>query len=121
MNLSQTHADVEINKAEVMNMIQNGMSCDSVSKYFDLRGEYPYNYDLKSECRYIDTLKNNGFRITTSILQVDLRGKKSKRYYKFTNWVLVEDLTTKFMYTFSFTYVPNINKWCLRRIVKPRD
>ena len=119
MNLSQTHADVEINKAEVMNMIQNRMSCDSVVMYYDL-STIPYNYDVKEECKYLETLKNNGFKITTSLLQVDPSGK-SKWYYEFRNGVMVKDLKTKAYYSFCFIYVPKTNKWCLFSIAKQRQ
>ncbi len=120
MNLCQSHSEVGLNRVEVTNMIQIRMSCDSVSKYFDLRGPYAYNYDVKSECRYLDTLRNNGFKITKSMLEYFKWKKNGKWFHKFQNAVMVVDLKTKQLYIFFFTYVPNIDKWCLTTINKHR-
>ncbi len=117
INLCQTQTDVGLHKLEVTNMIQNRMNCDSVSKYFYLRGEYPYNYDLKSECRFLDTLRNNGFKILRSVLKYTKDKVNSKWQYKFYNLVRLDDLKTKRSYSFKYIYVAEIDKWRFCQII----
>ena len=117
INLCQTQADVGLHKLEVTNMIQNGMSCDSVVMYYD-RTRMASNYDVKLDCRYLDTLKNNGFKILRSVLEYTKDKVNSKWQYIFYNSVRLRDLKTKTWYSFDYVYVAEIDKWRLYNIIK---
>ena len=119
MNLSRTQPELGLNRLEVTNMIQNRMSCDSVTVYYD-RSMMAYNYDVTEECQYLDTLRNNGFKIIKSSITYHKWKKKGKWYRKFKNYVWISDISTRQRYDFYFDYVPNLDKWCLTSINKYR-